>query len=71
MWEDENFVKELNRRTKELENGQVKGYTWDEVKEITRKSLQVCPYTGKRDPEALRPLSGRPKCSKGHTHKWP
>ena len=38
-WEDENFVKEMNRRTKEMESGKVKGYTWEEVKQITRKSL--------------------------------
>ncbi len=39
IWEDAEFVKELDRRTKELESGKVKGYTWDEVKKITRKSL--------------------------------
>lgn len=39
IWEDEAFVKELDRRTKELESGKVKGYSWDEVKKITRHSL--------------------------------
>ncbi len=39
IWEDKAFVKELDRRTKELESGKVKGYSWDEVKAITRKSL--------------------------------
>ena len=39
IWEDENFIKELDRRTKDLESGKVKGYSWDEVKKITRRSL--------------------------------
>jgi uncharacterized protein YdaU (DUF1376 family) len=39
MWQNEGFVKEMDRRTKELESGTVKGYTWDEVKKITRQSL--------------------------------
>ncbi len=39
IWEDKAFVKELDKRTKELESGKVKGYSWDEVKKITRKSL--------------------------------
>jgi len=39
IWEDKAFIKELDKRTKELESGKVKGYSWDEVKKITRKSL--------------------------------
>jgi putative addiction module component len=39
VWQDETFVKELDKRTRELETGKVKGYSWDEVKEITRKSI--------------------------------
>ena len=39
VWEDDEFVKEMDRRTKELEDGTVRGYTWDEVKSITRQSL--------------------------------
>ena len=35
--DDERFVKEMIRRTDELESGKVKGYSWAEVKEITRK----------------------------------
>ena len=38
-WDDERFVKEMIRRTNELESGKVKGYSWAEVKEITRKKL--------------------------------
>lgn len=34
VWEDESFVSEMERRTTELENGTVKGYTWEEVKSI-------------------------------------
>ena len=37
--EDEAFVKEMDKRTKELESGIVEAYKWDEVKQITRKSL--------------------------------
>jgi hypothetical protein len=39
IWEDKAFIAEMERRTTELENGTSKGYTWNEVKEITRKSL--------------------------------
>ena len=39
IWKNEGFVKEMDRRTKELESGSVKGYTWEEVKKITRQSL--------------------------------
>ncbi len=39
IWDDKDFVKEMDRRTKDLESGKVKGYSWDEVKQITRKSL--------------------------------
>ncbi len=39
IWEDEDFVKEMDRRIKEMESGTVKTYTWEEVKEMTRKSL--------------------------------
>lgn len=39
MWEDDSFIKEMNARTYDLETGKVKGYSWDEVKKNTRKSL--------------------------------
>ena len=39
IWENESFVAEMEKRTKELENGSSKGYTWEEVKKKTRKSL--------------------------------
>ena len=39
VWEDKDFVKEIHRRTKDLETGKIKGYSWDEVKKITRQSL--------------------------------
>lgn len=38
-WADENFAAEIGKRTKELETGKVKGYSWDEVKKISRKSI--------------------------------
>jgi len=39
IWDDEEFVKEMDKRIEELESGKVKGYTWDEVKEMSRKAL--------------------------------
>ena len=33
-YEDEEFVKELDKRTKEWEEGKTKGYTLDEVKNL-------------------------------------
>ncbi len=36
---DKNFMKEIDRRNKELESGKVKGYSWEEVKKITRLAL--------------------------------
>jgi hypothetical protein len=32
MWGDKDFVKEMTKRTEELESGEVKGYSWDEVR---------------------------------------
>jgi len=39
IWEDPEFLKEMEERTNDLETGKVKGYSWDEVKKITRQSL--------------------------------
>ncbi len=39
IWEDESFVKELDRRTREYESGRVKGSSWEDVKKRTRKTL--------------------------------
>ncbi len=39
VWDDEDFVREMDKRVKELESGKVKGYTWDEVKKSTRQAL--------------------------------
>ena len=49
IWEDEDFVKEMDRRIKEMESGTVKTYTWEEVKEITRKALSEIRLN--KDPE--------------------
>ena len=32
LWNDKDFVNELDRRISELESGKVKGSTWEEVK---------------------------------------
>jgi len=39
IWDNKDFLLEMDKRTNELEQGKVKGYTWEEVKEKTRKSL--------------------------------
>jgi hypothetical protein len=31
-WQDENFVAEMKKRSKEIENGGVKGKNWEDVK---------------------------------------
>ncbi len=33
------FAEEMDRRIEELENGRVKGHTWEEVKESSRASI--------------------------------
>jgi hypothetical protein len=38
-WEDEAFVKELDRRADEIESGKVKGYTRDEVEAEVKRRL--------------------------------
>lgn len=35
-WQDKDFVAEMDRRSKELESGKVKGLTWQEVEEKVR-----------------------------------
>lgn len=35
-WKDKDFVAEMDRRSKELESGKVKGLTWQEVEEKVR-----------------------------------
>ena len=32
IWEDENFLKELEKRSNEIKSGKVKGIKWEEVK---------------------------------------
>ena len=39
-WEDPEFVQEMDKRVNELESGLDKGYTWDEVKALARKSVK-------------------------------
>jgi putative addiction module component (TIGR02574 family) len=36
-YEDEGFLKELDRRTKEWEEGKVKGYSFEEVKNLMKE----------------------------------
>ena len=40
IWEDPAFIKTLDRRTKELETGKVKGYSWEEVKQKARNAVK-------------------------------
>jgi len=37
---DEAFIEEMERRNAEIENGSAKTYTWKEVKQRAKKSLQ-------------------------------
>jgi len=39
-WNDEAFIKEMDKRINDLETGKVKGYTWEEVQQRTRKILK-------------------------------
>lgn len=38
---DEEFIKELNRRSKEVASGKVKTYTWEEVKKNAAERLKA------------------------------
>ncbi len=38
-WDDAEFVAEMDRRVKALEDGTDKGSTWEEVKERARKAV--------------------------------
>lgn len=39
-WEDKDFVKELDRRTADLESGKVKGVTLDKLEEGARQAYK-------------------------------
>lgn len=39
IWTDE-FLEELTRRTTDLRNGEVKGYSWEEVRSRAKKSAR-------------------------------
>ena len=39
IWEDEDFVNELDRRKESFLNGTTNGHTWEEVKANARKAL--------------------------------
>lgn len=41
IWDDKDFIAEIERRTEELESGKVKGYGWEEVKQRARKAVKV------------------------------
>ena len=40
-WNDKAFIAEMNKRVNELETGKVKGYSWEEVKQHTAKTLKA------------------------------
>lgn len=40
-WNDKNFIAEIDKRTAELDNGSVKGYSWTEVKKRAIRSLKT------------------------------
>jgi hypothetical protein len=39
-WDDESFVKEMDKRVEELESGKDKGLSWEEVKLRARRSAK-------------------------------
>ena len=39
-WNDAVFVEEMERRSKEMENGKVKTYSWNEVQKKAKQALQ-------------------------------
>lgn len=39
QWNDGVFVEEIERRTKEMEGGQAKTYSWDEVQQSAKETL--------------------------------
>lgn len=40
LWDDKEFVTEIERRTTEMQSGKVKGYTWEEVKQHALRSVK-------------------------------
>jgi putative addiction module component (TIGR02574 family) len=40
-WDDENFVKEIEKRIDDFESGKVKGIPWEEVKQKAANRLKV------------------------------
>jgi hypothetical protein len=38
IWNDKDFIAEIERRTAELETGKIKGLSWNEVKQNARKA---------------------------------
>ena len=40
-WDDESFVKEMDKRVEELESGKDKGLSWEEVKLRARRSVKT------------------------------
>lgn len=39
VWNDESFVYELEKRVAEIESGEVKGHTWEEVQALAAIAL--------------------------------
>lgn len=40
VWDEASFVAEMDTRYTALANGSIKGHSWDEVKEMARKSVK-------------------------------
>ena len=40
-WDDPEFIAEMDRRVKALEDGTDKGFTWEEVKERAREAVKA------------------------------
>ena len=40
-WNDKAYIAEMDRRVAEMENGEVKGHTWEDVKQRARQSPKL------------------------------
>ncbi len=40
IWNNKDFVAEIERRTSEMENGSAKTYTWDEVQQHAKQAVE-------------------------------
>jgi putative addiction module component (TIGR02574 family) len=47
IWEDEKFLKELDKRSADYKSGKTRAYSWEEVKTRARQQLKRAGATAK------------------------